>query len=90
MPVPGGTTARGYGYQHQRLRAALLAAAIGQPCSRCGQPMLHGQELHLDHTDDRGGYRGMAHASCNVKAGARKGADLRQRQRRGWRTSRRW
>lgn len=36
--------------------------------------MLPGQPLHLDHTDDRTGYLGFAHAACNRKAGARKGA----------------
>lgn len=44
------------------------------PCSRCGKPLgPMGPDLHLDHTDDRSGYRGFAHARCNVEAGAREG-----------------
>lgn len=31
--------------------------------------MLEGQELHLDHTDDRTGYLGFSHAECNTRAG---------------------
>lgn len=54
---------RGYGYQYQKLRKALLPAAYGTPCVRCGQPMLPGQKLHLDHDDyDRTKLRGFAHA----------------------------
>lgn len=65
------TAARGYGYGHERLRKALLPTAYGKPCGRCGEPMLRGQPLDLDHTDDRAGYRGMAHAACNRSAGAK-------------------
>ena len=73
------TTARGYGYDHQKLRAALLPGAYGHPCPhhgtdpQCPGLMLPGQALDLDHTDDRTAYRGMAHASCNRRAGGRKG-----------------
>jgi hypothetical protein len=66
--MPGETTRRGYGSQHQRLRATLLPRAIGTPCSRCGEPMLAGQALDLDHTDDRRGYKGFSHAECNRRA----------------------
>lgn len=83
------TTERGYGTEHQRIRSALLPQAYGQPCTRCGQTMHQGQDLDLDHTEDRGGYRGFAHASCNRRAGAIKRnaqrADLRKP-----RTSRAW
>jgi hypothetical protein len=65
--------ARGYGYQFQKLRKALLPQAYGTPCSRCGQPMLKGQELHLDHDDwDRTKLRGFSHAACNLRAAAKK------------------
>lgn len=70
MPKPGGTAARGYGHEHQRIRRALLPTAYGKPCTRCGKPMLPGQPLDLDHTDDRSGYQGFAHRSCNRSAGA--------------------
>jgi hypothetical protein len=66
------TTKAGYGNQHQKLRKALLAKAYGTPCFRCGLPMLPGQQLHLDHTDDRTGYGGFSHKACNLKAAARK------------------
>lgn len=75
----GSTTARGYGYDHQKLRRALLPYAYGTPCPHygidplCTGLMQPGQHLDLDHTDDRAGYRGMAHATCNRRAGARKG-----------------
>jgi hypothetical protein len=94
MPRRGSSSARGYGYGHQQLRKALLPYAYGQPCPRCGETMLPGQRLDLDHTDDRAGYRGMAHATCNRRAGA----DKRNAQSRGEvarpttrpRTSRAW
>jgi hypothetical protein len=41
--------------------------------------MLEGQKLHLDHTEDRTGYRGFAHASCNVLDGARRGGEAFRR-----------
>lgn len=62
-----------YGGQHQAIRAANLPYAYGKPCTRCGQPMLPGQDLDLDHFDDRGGYRGFAHARCNRSAGGKLG-----------------
>jgi hypothetical protein len=70
------TTQRGYGWQHQQLRASLLATAIGQPCPRCHRTMLPGQRLDLDHTTrliDNPNSRGdrITHASCNRGAGGR-------------------
>ena len=73
MPRPGSTTARGYDHRHKRLRAALLAALVpGTPCPHCHRPMHPSMALDLDHADDRSGYRGLAHASCNRRAGANK------------------
>jgi hypothetical protein len=64
---------RGYDYQYQKLRKALLPSAYGTPCVRCGEPMLPGQKLHLDHDDyDRRILRGFAHADCNIRAAAKK------------------
>jgi hypothetical protein len=70
-----------YGGPHQAIRRALLPYAYGQPCPRCGWPMLIGQPLDLDHTDDRAGYLGLSHSSCNRRAGAAKG-NARRRKRR--------
>lgn len=75
MPRPGRTTTqRGYGYDHQQARTAALthlASHPGQPCTRCGQPMYIDEAMYLDldHTDDRTTYRGLAHRSCNRRAG---------------------
>ena len=79
----GSTAARGYGPAHQARRKRLLAAwKPGQPCARCGQPMLYrwlikpdGSQvtaLHLDHDDQRTGYRGLSHARCNLQDGQAK------------------
>jgi hypothetical protein len=67
---------RPHGSGHQRLRAMLIDSAYGQPCARCGKPMLEGEELDLDH-DENGGYLGFSHALCNRRAGAYKGAERR-------------
>lgn len=74
------TTARGYGYDHQKLREALLPGAYGQPCHHCTELMLPGQDLDLDHSDDRTAYRGMAHATCNRQAGSAKAHALHERE----------
>jgi len=63
---------RTYGSRHINLKKRLLAdlqRRPGQPCPRCGQPMWPGQNLHLDHDDNSDGYNGLAHASCNLRAG---------------------
>ena len=66
-------TAAGYGSKHQKLRRQLLPQAYGQPCSRCGLPMLPGQALHLDHDDyDHTKWRGFSHKACNLRAAAKK------------------
>jgi hypothetical protein len=47
-------------------------------------PMVKGDDLHLDHEPDRTGYRGFAHAVCNVVDGARRGgAATRDKRLRG-------
>lgn len=72
-----------YGTRHQQIRAAMLPFAYGQACLHCGQPMLPGQELHLDHTPDGVAYRGMVHAFCNMSEGGRRGAAKRHAARGG-------
>lgn len=62
-----------YGAHHRAVRRAMLPAAWGTPCARCGLPMVYGEALDLDHRDDGRGYLGMSHRSCNSAAGARKG-----------------
>lgn len=59
----------------------MLPKAIGTPCVRCGLPMLSGQDLELDHTDDRSGYLGFAHSLCNSRAGGRKGQAMQAARR---------
>lgn len=69
------TTQRGYDWRHRRARALALDHLVdGQPCARCGQPMYRAEAAHLDldHTDDRSTYRGLAHRSCNRRAGQAK------------------
>jgi hypothetical protein len=68
----GNTTQRGYGWAHQKARAkAVRDMQEGDPCARCGGPMLRSQakDLDLDHNEDRTAYRGLAHATCNRSAG---------------------
>lgn len=69
----GSTAQRGYGAEHRRTRAALLEDAYGRPCPHCGERMWPHQELHLDHTEDRKGYRGIVHGHCNTSEGATRG-----------------
>lgn len=79
----GSSTARGYGSQHQALRARLLKAwRPGQPCARCGQPIYYlwtwdrnGKRVSavdLGHNDGKTGYRGLEHRSCNRRDGQAK------------------
>jgi hypothetical protein len=63
------TSERGYGFSHQALRRALLPEAYGRPCPKCGHTMTADQDLDLGHTDDRTGYTGIEHATCNRGAG---------------------
>lgn len=81
------TADRGYGKEHVTLRAKLLPLAYGTPCALCGAVMNEGDDLHLDHTEDRVSYRGMAHAACNVRDGASRGGQRARQARleRGWR-----
>lgn len=80
MPRRLTTAQRGYDHKHRILSERARSQAVGSPCVRCHKVMLPGQPLDLDHTDDRTGYNGVAHASCNRRAGARK-ATARRRLR---------
>lgn len=79
----GTTKQRGYGSQHQALRKRLLARwRPGDPCARCGQPMLYRwllmpdgrrvSAIDLGHADDRTAYTGLEHRACNRRDGQRK------------------
>lgn len=75
--MAGRTTARGLGGAHQAERRRLLPSAYGTPCPLCGDLMLRGQRLDLDHAVPRvlggpdAGPRRIAHARCNRSAGSR-------------------
>jgi hypothetical protein len=85
------TTARGYGKPHQiARRQAAERHDPRDPCSICRRelgPM--GPWLHYDHTPNRDGYRGFAHAECNRRDGAKRGGRRRMNaprtvRRRNW------
>jgi len=71
---PGATTRGGWGHLHQQRRRELepLVRAGALNCARCGRRIEAGQQWHLDHHDDRNGYLGASHATCNARAGAHK------------------
>lgn len=81
---------RTYSVKQRKVRALLLPYAYGTYCPLCGQVMVQGQALDLDHSTpvvlggDGAGDR-IAHASCNRSAGATLGNQLR-----GRRASRDW
>lgn len=64
-----------YGPEHRKLRRDTLENAYGTNCARCGQVMLRGQQLDLDHADYGGPDEYMpglySHAKCNSAAGGR-------------------
>lgn len=65
--------------EHRAVRRALAAEvdAGRAVCCRCGRPIAPGSSWHADHNDSRTGYLGAAHARCNVRAAAIKGAQQR-------------
>lgn len=68
------TTARGYGWQHQKARKAALAMFVpGQLCARCQGPIFATTDAELDHDDDdRTKYIGLSHTYCNRQHGGYK------------------
>ena len=85
------TTERGYGAQHQRIRAALtpIVNAGDATCWRCGRTIVPGTPWDVGHDDeDRSLYRGPEHTTCNRgEPSKRRGRQTRAR-RPQW--SRRW
>jgi hypothetical protein len=65
---------RGYtnGHVARRRQLAPLVATGKVACCRCGELIKPGEAWHLDHRDDRRGYLGAAHATCNLRAAAHK------------------
>jgi hypothetical protein len=82
-PVTASTAARGYGAVHEAewRRWKPLVEAGEAVCVRCGLLILPGTAWHLDHTDDKLGFRGVSHARCNVKAAARLGSRRAQEKK---------
>lgn len=75
--TPGKGRSTKYAAKHQAERRARAARHHPEhPCVRCGKPLgPMNRNLHLDHAED-GTYLGFAHAACNRKAGASKGARI--------------
>jgi hypothetical protein len=74
----------GLGWEHAKLRRAMLPAAYGKPCPLCGRVMLREHRLQLDHQIPRavGGLGGpvrIVHGVCNERAGGRLAQQLRRR-----------
>jgi hypothetical protein len=71
---PGATTRGGWGHLHQQRRRQLepLVRSGALNCARCGQRIQRHEQWQLGHSDNRDGYLGASHASCNARAGAHK------------------
>lgn len=79
-----------YGHEHQQRRAELLPDAYNTECPVCGELMLKGQDLDLDHTvakvlnSSSKGDR-ILHAKCNRSEGGKLGnRQVRFRPSRSW------
>jgi hypothetical protein len=79
-----GTSARGYGWEHQKIRRqwAKIIEAEGTDCHAlvCVMPTREigpGDAWHLGHTADRGGYTGPEHPKCNTRDGAKRATAAR-------------
>ena len=74
----GKTSERGLTGAHRAMRRRLLPLAYGTPCPLCGELMVEGQALDLDHIVPRAfggraedGQVQIAHARCNRANGSR-------------------
>jgi hypothetical protein len=69
VPRLAKTNERGYGVQHQKLRARIareIELSGGTECVRCGGWIALGEPFDLGHDDhDRSIYRGPEHVRCN-------------------------
>lgn len=78
--------ARGYGAAHkamrERLRLTIENGAAVVLCARCRRRILPGEPWDLGHTDDRMGWTGPEHRSCNRLAGGKQGAAVTNAARR--------
>ncbi len=84
------TSQRGYdaGHQAERERLRPEVEAGLHDCARCRGWIEPGTPWDLGHTDDRTGWTGPEHASCNRSAGGRNGALVANARRGGRHTSR--
>lgn len=80
MPNKANSYRRGYGPKHQALRKAWAAQVQRGSirCARCSKLIEPGQAWDLGHTDDRTGYVGPEHMTCNRRAGQNKSANNRR------------
>ena len=71
-------------YKAARLKAKALVDSGHAHCWRCRKPIPPGSNWHLGHDDnDRSIIRGPEHAvECNLRAAARKGAQVANAKRR--------
>lgn len=88
MPRPGGTTARGYGAEHQALRTRwqpiVDAGQANCHATQCLMPIrwiMPGTPWDLGHTEDRTAYTGPEHQRCNRADGGRR---RHQKKKRRW------
>lgn len=77
------TTTRGYGREHVKVREQWrpIVERGEATCCLCGEPIQPFDLWHLDHTPERDGYRGVAHARCNMRDGGKRGGEATAR---GW------
>lgn len=85
------TTARGYGWEHQKLRNQWkpivelgLAQCHAESCLMADRWIPPGAAWDLGHTPDRTAWTGPEHTRCNRADGARRGNRMRGQRRQGW------